>query len=323
MTLQAQGPSWALSNPWRYLEIMLHVRRAHARGLAMDRRIEPDLVTTNPQAVHDYDQVRHTPFMAFYAAVVESALRLAPKLGEGRLLDLALGPGHLSLLLHRALRPTTMLGIDMSREMLERAHANARAAGIKNIQLIREDGRHLRSVDTNSQDMAVMSFALHHLATQQDAMSVLDELDRVVDAAGTVLIFDVARLPDPLSTEDFVYTAGREYHRLGLSGLYEDFRNSMYAAWSCEEFTSFAPTSGKRSWWHLRSRGLLNPQALIGLPHSASHTLPWRRPGQGWTPFRELVPKQYWVDAWIARRLFVGGPVTAIERVYEPTVAAA
>lgn len=147
---------------------------------------------------------------AGWAALV---LREGPR-GPATVLDLATGGGQIPLLLARRRPGWRLWAIDRSRAMLEAGRSDLNRAAEEahrvarpfRLGLAAAEARRLPFPD-DAFRLVVSNSLLHHLA---DPTPVLDEIARVVDPAGRVLLRDLRRPPRLLSRA-WVAWNGRRY----------------------------------------------------------------------------------------------------------------
>jgi hypothetical protein len=128
---------------------------------------------------------------------------------------------------------------------------------------------------------------------------VLSEMDRVTKPDGLVMVMDLARLRTGALTENYVGLIGANYLKMGIPYFYNQFRDSMYAAWTYAELETAIPTNSRRVWCHLVSKELPTLQVILGLPVGRRQAFlrkdyPWRRHD---CP----VPKNHRLDWFFAR----------------------
>jgi ubiquinone/menaquinone biosynthesis C-methylase UbiE len=229
--------------------------------------------------VLQYDQVMTTKLAIAYAVGLEVIYRYRPEPFGGSAIDLACGPGHFSLCMARYLQLDRLQGIDLSPRMVETASKNARAAGAAHVSFhVADITRRLDAAD-GSVGLCTFCDAAHHLPGLDAVGAVIKEMDRVTKPSGLVVVMDLARLKSAAVTETYVNLVGQDYKARGLSAFFNDFRNSMYAAWTTAELARTAPTTFARRWIQLAPAGLPTIQFLIGMPQGQPGQLrrgvPW------------------------------------------------
>ncbi len=236
----------------------------------LERRPEPAAVTDAEDNVLEYDRVMTTKLVLAYAAGIECIHRARPDGPADQALDLACGPGHFTLSLARYLGYGQVTGVDLSGPMVESAAANARRLGMAEQTRFRTgDATRLDCFDDATFDLACCTDAAHHLPDLETVRMVLSEMSRVTGPSGLVMLMDLARLRTARLTERYIEVLGADYRDRGLSCFLEDFRNSMYAAWTPAELATAIPRETGRAWWHIVPRGLPSMQFLLGVPEEA------------------------------------------------------
>ena len=291
-----------MPNPLKFIPMILD-QQMGPQELA--RKEEPKAITDDPDNVIQYDQVMTTKLVIAYAIGLEAIHRARTQMpGKGaKALDLACGPGHYTLCLQTYLNYDKVTGLDLSPNMIAIAQGNARQKKLENhtsFQLA--DITHLKQVDDNSFDLSSCTDAAHHMegrdktdaaVRQKEALEevgkILVEMDRVTKPDGLVMLMDLARLRTSRLTEKYVNLLGGDYGARGLQAFFEDFRNSMYAAWTYGELETAIPKNSRRVWCHLVSKALPTLQIVFGLPVGRKEL--FLRKGLPWEPQDCPVPK--------------------------------
>jgi SAM-dependent methyltransferase len=132
---------------------------------------------------HQADSFARSPAMSL-AETLGVVVDLAPADPAARWVELACGPG----LIARALAPRvgSVLGVDLTPAMVEKARAEAAAAGVENVSFELGDATALDLTD-DSFDGAITRFSLHHIPAPA---RVLEEMRRVVKPGGWVVVAD-------------------------------------------------------------------------------------------------------------------------------------
>lgn len=118
------------------------------------------------------------------AATLESLLAAAPLHPDQSWLDVACGPGIVTCALARRVAQAT--GVDLTPAMIERAAADAAAAGLANTRFLVGDAAAL-PCPAGTFDGALTRFSLHHIPAP---LRVVREMARVVRPGGHVVVGD-------------------------------------------------------------------------------------------------------------------------------------
>ncbi len=234
----------------------------------LERRPEPAQVSAGVDQVAQYDRVMGTKLAIAYAAGIDLLHRVRPEPGQApRALDLACGPGHFTLSLARYLGYRRVTGVDLSAPMVEVARANAAGAGRADAVTFEVgDATNLPSHPSGAFDLVSLTDAAHHLPSPGVVTAALAEMERLASPTGLVFVMDLARLRTQALTEAYVNALASDYRERGLPAFFDDFRHSMFAAWTAAELAAMTPTKTHRAWWHLVPRGVPSVQFLLGLP---------------------------------------------------------
>src|ERR1700742_3368845 len=132
---------------------------------------------------HQADSFARSPTMSL-AETLDVVVELAPEDAEARWVEIACGPG----LIARAMAPRvgSVLGLDLTPAMIEKARADAAAAGVENVSFEVGDATALDLPD-DSLDGAITRFSLHHIPAP---VRVLEEMRRVVKPGGYLVVSD-------------------------------------------------------------------------------------------------------------------------------------
>ncbi|HEU5255732.1 MAG TPA: metalloregulator ArsR/SmtB family transcription factor, partial [Vicinamibacterales bacterium] len=169
------GPLWALLD-------------THFESAAADRAVRADdaraqeVLRLRKENFDTHGDPRQLVPGRSWAAWARALGHLLPPLD---VVDIGCGEGYLTLEAARWAR--SVIGIDRSAEVLERATALARRRRVTNVTWKKGDIRKLPLKD-ESVDVALLSQSLHHAADPADALS---EATRVLRPGGRVLILDL------------------------------------------------------------------------------------------------------------------------------------
>lgn len=241
-------------------------RRAHAvvihdicrreRLVTEDRPRVPEVMALDDgDAVEAFDAggAQGGPMPAIYEASARSVSRLLPH--GGSVLDL--GCGSARCIAHLAARrpDVSVVGVDLSDEMLARGRALLRRRGLSDrVELRLADMRDVDALTPVQPDVITAVLSLHHLPTRDDLVRCLRAIARLASRTGAaVWLFDFARLRDPKSYTDLLAGSTSMRGTLREGGI-----ASEAAAWTFAELEGSLHDAG------LQARGrLLAPLALF------------------------------------------------------------
>jgi len=197
----------------------------------MQRVLEPEVMDTWEESIA-YDAMDFTEVNAAFA---ERAIALGPS--TGLVLDAGTGPARIPILIGQQRPEWQIIGIDLSRNMLQVGEQNVQQAGL-------QEQIHLEWVDAKQLpypaahfDLVVSNSLIHHLP---DPLPFLQELKRVLKPQGGILLRDLLRPADEATVDALVDRIGPEYdaHQQQL------FRDSLCAAFSLDELADLLEQAG-------------------------------------------------------------------------------
>ncbi len=140
---------------------------------------------------HSYDRLNHLLSLGIDRWWRRTAMRYVRKHADvppRRVLDVATGTGDFALLAERVLSPDSVVGVDISRGMMEIAERKVAEAGLSHkISFRCEDCSHLSFAD-HSFDAVVTAFGLRNF---QDLDACLEEMRRVLRPGGLLVAIDL------------------------------------------------------------------------------------------------------------------------------------
>ncbi len=124
----------------------------------------------------------------YYGQVAEEVVSVFK---SGLILDLGTGPGYLPIEIVKRAPDINIIGVDLSRKLIQMAQANAANAGLSD-QLRFEVGNSARlHFDSESFDMLISTGMLHSL---KNPVAVLKEIYRVLKNGAEAWIYDPANV---------------------------------------------------------------------------------------------------------------------------------
>ena len=251
------------------------------------RTPEPNSVTAETANVAQYNSVMTTGLAIPYAIGMETIHRARSSASGGSALDLACGPGHFSLQMAKHLQLDHIQGFDLSEPMIETARENAALQGTDHASFDVLDITDLEDQES-VHDLTTFCNAAHHFRRISEVRAIIESMERLTNRDGIVFVMDLVRLRTRSITNRYIEIVGGDYHRRGLGDFYDDFRNSMFAAWTVNEFRHAIPANSQRQWVHLSPYGLPALQILLGLPKGTRRV--WSRSGVPWPIGANPVP---------------------------------
>jgi ubiquinone/menaquinone biosynthesis C-methylase UbiE len=232
---------------------------------------EPDLVMADRQNVDEFDEIINSNVAISFCGALELLFEMGALPRAKKILDLACGPGHFTLFLAKYSSAEKVIGVDLSEPMLEKAYRNAVKMGLSNrMEFVLGDITALPQFHDQQFDLITCTNSAHHLPTTDALHEMLVEMERLISAQGTAFVMDLTRLRTAGCVEKYVQLMGQEYLASGLHKLYEDFRNSMYAAWTPDELRSSVPATRTHQWQYFAVAPLPINQFLFALPRSSN-----------------------------------------------------
>jgi ubiquinone/menaquinone biosynthesis C-methylase UbiE len=130
----------------------------------------------------------HSPFMKRMHR--ELAQKVAERIACGRILDVGTGPGYFPIEIARLIRNVTVIGIDLSRDMIRMAKENARRAALEDRVTFEVEDANKVSYPDSSFDLVVSTGSFHHW---KDQVRVLNEIHRILRPGCEAWIFEIRR----------------------------------------------------------------------------------------------------------------------------------
>ena len=142
-----------------------------------------------------YEKATRMVIEAYYGQVAEE---IVSNIKSGLILDLGTGPGYLPVEIARRAPNINIVGVDLSRKLIQIARINAAKAGLSHqlsFQIGNSAGLHF---DTASFDMVISTGMLHSL---KNPVAVLKEIYRVLKKGGEAWIYDPANVTPYIDIE--------------------------------------------------------------------------------------------------------------------------
>jgi ubiquinone/menaquinone biosynthesis C-methylase UbiE len=135
-----------------------------------------------------YEKATRMVIESYYRPV---AGEIVANLNEGTILDLGTGPGYLPVEIVKRSPTINVVGVDLSRKLIEIARSNAAKAGLADRLTFQAGNAGRLEFADSSFDMVISTGMLHSL---KDPVAVLQEIHRVLKAGREAWIFDPAKV---------------------------------------------------------------------------------------------------------------------------------
>jgi ubiquinone/menaquinone biosynthesis C-methylase UbiE len=210
----------------------------------------------DPKAAEAYDRISRMPqFGLIRRSFVKKLKKYAV---EGTITDVGCGPGYLLQVIAKELPRNRLVGVDISKEMVEKARANFRSKGYGRRAEFKQGSADNLPFDEGTQDFVVSTLSLHHWA---DPQSAFDEIYRVLKPGGQMLILDMRRDARRLFLWLLRFAQNVALRLLGLNAIrrINEPTGSLLASYTSEEIekimkkTSFSDykIEGKLGWMYI------------------------------------------------------------------------
>ncbi|HCW09111.1 MAG TPA: hypothetical protein DGG95_17270 [Cytophagales bacterium] len=155
--------------------------------LNMPRRVNLEGIE-DPKTAEAYDRISRMPqFKLIRRSFVKKLKKYCTK---ETITDIGCGPGYLLQSVSKEFPENKLVGVDISKEMVEKAKANFASMGYGERIEFRQGAADYLPFDDSTQDFIVSTFSLHHWA---DPEASFKEIFRILKPGGQMLIFDFRR----------------------------------------------------------------------------------------------------------------------------------
>jgi len=135
-----------------------------------------------------YEKATRMVIGEYYGQVAEEIVSVFK---SGVILDLGTGPGYLPIEIVRRTPDINIIGVDLSRKLIQLAQANATKAGLSHRLRFEVGNSAELHFDNASFDMVISTGMLHSL---KNPVAVLKEIYRVLKKGGEAWIYDPANI---------------------------------------------------------------------------------------------------------------------------------
>ncbi len=271
------------------IRILLLSAQNYLSKQTVPRTPEPDQVMTQQPSVDQFNNIAESNVAISFCGAIELLFKIGAIPNAKNALDMACGPGHFSLFLAKYGGLKKVIGIDLSEQMIDKAVENSGRHNLShNVQFSLGDITNLHYLKDRQFDLVTCTNSAHHLPSLDALSTMLKEMERLSTDQGTGFLMDLTRLNSAACLQKYINLTGQEYIDRGLTALYEDFHNSMFAAWTPDELCSAIPPNSSFNWFYFSTLPLPINQFLFFKPKT-------------WEPVNSL-DSFVWVDSKIPVR---------------------
>ncbi|MBL7671969.1 MAG: class I SAM-dependent methyltransferase [Bdellovibrionaceae bacterium] len=153
---------------------------------------------------------------------------------QGKVLDVACGPGYFLFQMAKEKSDVTFFGLDISPEMIKKAHDTIKKENLKSVQITTGDMTNLINFfEPQTFDLISWNFAGHYCQTDDEFASTVEGIHKLLKPHGTFFMVDLIRFK-------------REHTRLWFSKKYDlPFGNKFYQEVQASYLASYTPNELK------------------------------------------------------------------------------
>ncbi|MFC1912689.1 class I SAM-dependent methyltransferase [Chloroflexota bacterium] len=168
--------------------IILVILVIGSRRIDVTHQIGPAEGIEDVETTKAYDRISQWPqFRLLRKMIIRELRRHHP---QGILADIGCGPGYLIVDVVRSFPKLSIIGMDISEEMTQKAEKNLSALGFGEGVVFRKGDIHDLPFESNSIDFIISTLSLHHWS---EPIKAIREIHRVLKREGQFLLFDLRR----------------------------------------------------------------------------------------------------------------------------------
>lgn len=182
-----------------------------------------------------YDRLNHILSFQIDRLWRNRVVRIVRRHTPQRILDVATGTGDLAILLARKIKGASVVGVDLSEEMLNVARRKVHSEGLDSrILLEKGDAEGLTTIASDSVDVATVAFGVRNF---EDLEGGLREMHRALKPGGKIVVLEFSTPRNRLIR--WVYAQYSHHLLPAIGGLIsKDKQAYIYLPESVDEFPS-------------------------------------------------------------------------------------
>jgi ubiquinone/menaquinone biosynthesis C-methylase UbiE len=196
-------------------------------------------------AAEEYDRISRAPPFRLIRRRFVGKLKRYPT--EGTITDVGCGPGYLLQLIAKECPAIQLVGVDISRNMLERAEANFESQGLVGRVEFKEGSADHLPFENQTLDIIVSTLTLHHWA---DPRAAFNEIYRVLKPGGKLLVLDLMRDAPRLFFWVIWFAQNVAFRIIGLSAMrrINEPTGSLFASYTSQEIEEIMSKTNFSNW---------------------------------------------------------------------------
>ena len=116
------------------------------------------------------------------------------------IVDVATGTGDLAIAMAKAIKPDTLLGIDFSQEMLNKAIPKVEKQGLQQIISLQQGNGEALQLEDNMADLVTIAFGIRNFQNPDKGLS---EFYRILKSSGQLIVLEFSQVKQPLLKRAF------------------------------------------------------------------------------------------------------------------------
>lgn len=232
----------------------------------LERVPEPSLVMASEEQDKEYNRAAFLSGLnVSYEFIINYLPKISPRKGEA--LDICCGSGQLLIPITKEMPEMHFTGVDLSDAMLQLCEKNKKENKASNVDFKKADMTKLLDIfPPKSFDLITWHNALHHCATEDDVIAVLNSISQLITDDGTVFIFDLVRVKTEALLVDFLNHTAKNLGEY----FYNDTYDSYGAAFTYEELGNILKRSQLKNYRHIQPVffGIIQ---MIVVSHTKNH----------------------------------------------------
>jgi len=197
------------------------------------------------KAAEEYDRMSRTPQ---FKLIRRNFVKKLKKYNvEGTIVDVGCGPGYLLELIAKEYPAITLVGVDISKEMTERAKTNLESLGLRERAEFKQGPADHLPFEDRTQDFVVSTFSLHHWS---DPKLAFNEIHRVLKPGGQMLTLDLRRDARQMFLWLMWFAQNVAFRIIGLNALrrINEPIGSLLASYTLQEIIEMMSKSDFSNW---------------------------------------------------------------------------